>query len=217
MHVSLQQELKNDTSLKVQPRAIDVAMLPALRSVLENNSNSDMSDHDYDELKNKLFRVLPPAIRKWSSDVVEELEQFAREQLSLPPLSKPSRLPSVIFRCTVCARSFRHHQRFRFEEVLFHQHLYKEKPKDDKEYTGEMTLHDKLVMGQRTHPWSIQALRVDVIVSRRVENLIKRMGQNPSRVTYDELRHSTVKVMCGLCRPQVATRMNFEQAVRDSV
>ncbi|KAF8546172.1 hypothetical protein OG21DRAFT_1502041 [Imleria badia] len=214
---TVQQELKRDSSLKIQPRGIDIAMLPAVRSVLESNSNSDMSDHNHDDLKKKLFRVLPPAIKKWSSDAVEELEQFAREELSLPPLSKPSRLLSVIFRCKVCSRNFRRHQRLRFDEVLSHHHLYEEKPEGKSENTGEMALHDTLVMGYHTYHRNIQVLRVDVTVSRRVENLVRRMGQNPSRVTYDELRHSTVKVICGLCRPQVATRMNFEQAVRGSV
>ena len=69
-------------------------------------------------------------------------------------------------------------------------------------------------MGHDTHPRDIQVLRVDVKLSRKVENLIRRMGRNPDRVTYDELRHSTVKVVCGLCPPQA---MDFEYAVRRRV
>ncbi|KAF8557232.1 hypothetical protein OG21DRAFT_1482329 [Imleria badia] len=215
--LSALQELRSDT-LMVQPRLIDIAMSPAVRSVLEGRTISYMSDDDDDDLKKKLFHVLPPAIRKWSSDAVEELEQFAREELNLPRSSKPSRLPSVIFRCQVCFPNFRRHQRFSFEEALSHHHLHKAKSEDDdREHIGEMSFYDKYVMGCRTYPRNIQALRVDVPASRRVDNLVRRMGQNPSRVTHDELRHSTVKAVCGLCRPQVATRMNFEQAFNHCV
>ena len=209
---SIQLELGNDTSLKVQPRGIDIAMLPAVRSMFESHINSEMS---YDNLKKKLFRVLLRAAGKWSSDAVEELEQFAREQLGLSPLSKPSRLPSVIFQCRSCFRGGRRRERLMFDEALSHRHLYKEQRNEEqREDTREMSSYDRFVMMYGTHPRDIQVLRVDVPVSRRVENLIRRMGQNPNRVTYDELRRSTVNVVCGLCRSQAATtRMDFEHAV----
>ncbi|KAG8217806.1 hypothetical protein J3R82DRAFT_5970 [Butyriboletus roseoflavus] len=181
--VSIQQALGGDTSLKVRPSWIDVAMLPAVRSLVESN-NPDMS---YDDLKTKFSRVLPPAIRKWSSNAVEELEQLARKELGLLPLSKPSCLPSIIFRCKVC------HHRFRFDNALSHQHLYKEKRKEPKNIC-EMSPYDKLLIRHDIHPRNTQVLRVDFTVSRRVENLVRRVGQNPSRVTYHELCHSTVKV-----------------------
>lgn len=205
---NIQEELKRDTSIKVQPSWLDIAMLPAVRSVVESNINLDATC-DSDDLKKKFARVLPSAIKKWSSNTVEELEQFARKQLGLPPLSKPSCFPSVIFRCKVC----RH--RFGFDEALSHQHLYKERHAGDRpEINCNMTPYDKLLIHHHVHPRNTQVLRVDVTISRRVENLVRRIGQNPSRITYQELRHSTVKVVCGLCRPDVATRMNFEHAVR---
>jgi hypothetical protein len=186
-------------------------MLPVVPLMFESNINYEMSRNNLKEL----LRVLPRAIRKWSSDAVEELEQFARVQLDLSPLSKPSRLPSVIFRCRSCIRRGR---RLRFDEALSHKHLYKEQRNEDqRKNTREMSSYDESVMRYGKHPWNIQVLRVDVPVSRRVENLIRRMGQNPNRVTYDEVRHSTVKVVCGLCRPRVATRMDFEHAVRRRV
>ena len=177
-------------------------MLPAVPSMFERNINSDMS---LDSLKKKFSRVLPRAIRKWSSDAVEELEQFSREQLGLSPQSKPSRIPYVIFRCRTCARWGPGSQRFRFDEALSHQHLYKEKSKGGpRGGTREMSLYDRFPMGHDTHPRDIQVLRVDVKLSRRVENLIRRMGRNPDRVTY---------VVCGLCPPA----MDFEYAVRRRV
>jgi hypothetical protein len=109
---------------------------------------------------------------------------------------------------------------FRFDDALTHHHLYEEKRGEEQRgNTHTMSPYDKFkfAMGYDTHPRDIQVLRVDVPVSRRVENLIRRMGQSPIRFTYDELRHSTVKAVCGLCRPQVATRMDFEHAVRRSV
>ena len=212
---SVLQELRSDTSLKVRPQGIDLAVLPAVPLMCESNINSDTS---HDDMKKALFRMLPRAIRKWSSDAVEELEQFARNQLGLPPLSKPSRLPSVIFLCKACSRQRSRCPRFGFDEALSHQHLYKEKRQDyQRDNTREMSSYDKFVMGYATHPRDIKVLQVDVTVSRRVENLIRRMGQNPSRVTYDDLRRSAVNVVCGLCSPQDATRMDFEHAVRRSV
>ena len=196
--------------MKVQPRVVDIAMLPPVPSMFESYISSDIS---HDGLK-ELSRVLPRAIRKWSSNAVEELEQFTRGQLDLSPLSKPSRLPSVIFRCRSCFRRGPRGQRLRFDEALCHHHLYEKLSKEDRENTGKMTPYDKFVMRDGTHPRDIHVLRVDVPVSRRVENLIRRMGQNPNSVTYDELRYSTVKVVCGLCRPEVAAGMNFEYAVR---
>ena len=212
---SIQQDL-SDSSLKVQPRGIDIAMLPAVSSMFESNINSGIGP---DNQKKQFLRMLSPAIRKWSSDAVEELEHFAREQLGLPPRSKPSRIPSVIFQCKLCSWRGPRHQRFRFDEALSHHHLYEEKRRRQRGNTCEMTPYDKFksVMGHDTHPRDIRVLRVDVPVSRRVENLITRMGQNPNRVTYDELRHSTVKVVCGLCPPQVEARVDFEHAVRRSV
>ena len=205
---------RHDTSLKVQPRGIDVAMLPPVPSMFESHINSDMG---YDDLKKKLSRVLPRAIRKWSSNAVEELEQLAREQLDLSRLSKPSRLPFVIFQCRSCFRRGPRRQRLRFDEALHHHHLYEELRKEDRENTGKMTFYDKFVMRDGTHPRDIHVLRVDVPISRRVENLIRKIGQNPNMVTYGELRRSTVKVVCGLCRPEVATRMNFGYAVPSQV
>ena len=102
----------------------------------------------------------------------------------------------------------------RFDEALHHHHLYEELRKEDRENTGKMTFYDKFVMRDGTHPRDIHVLQVDVPISRRVENLIRKIGQNPNMVTYGELRRSTVKVVCGLCRPEVATRMNFGYAVR---
>ena len=68
-----------------------------------------------------------------------------------------------------------------------------------------MSLYDRFLMGHDTHPRDIQVLRVDVKLSRKVEDLIRRMGRNPDRVTY---------VVCGLCPPQA---MDFEHAVRRRV
>lgn len=209
---SVRQELERDTSLKVQPLDIDIAMLPAVQSMLESALNSDISQ---DNLEKKLLRVLPRAIRKWSSDAVQELEQVALEQLCLPPSSKPSNLPWVIFRCKARSRSCR--QRLKFDEALSHDHLYREKReeegKDKREKTDEISAYDTFIMGFSLRPRNIQGLQIDVTASRRVENLVRRMGQNPSRVTYDELRRSTVEVVCGLCNPKDSMRMNFEDAV----
>lgn len=208
----IQETLRSDTSLKVRPREIDIANLPAVRSVLESYLNSDVSQ---DGLEKKLPRVLPRAIRKWSSNAVQELEQLAREQLCLPPLSKPSCLSWVIFLCKACSRNCR--QRLMFDEALSHHHLYRATYREDKHTRKEIGEYDKFIMEYPTHPWNIQDLRVDVKVSRRVENLVRRMGQNPSRVTYDELCYSTVEVVCGLCNSQAATRMDFGVAVCRSV
>lgn len=182
---------------------IDIATLPAVRSVVESNINSNMS---HDDLKTKFFRVLHLAMRKWSSNAVEELEQFARKELALPPLLKPSYLPSVIFRCRVC------HRRLRFDKALSHLHLYNTKSKRPKNIRT-MSAYDQYLIGCDIHPRNLQVLRVDITVSRRVENLVRRIGQNPNRITYHKLCHSTVRVICGLCRPEVATSMNFARAV----
>ncbi|KAN0076990.1 hypothetical protein V8E55_010845 [Tylopilus felleus] len=168
---SVRQELERDTSLK---------------SMLESALNSDISQ---DNLEKKLLRVLPRAIRKWSSDAVQELEQ---------------------------ARSRSCRQRLKFDEALSHDHLYREKReeegKDRREKTDEISAYDTFIMGFSLRPRNIQGLQIDVTASRRVENLVRRMGQNPSRVTYDELRRSTVEVVCGLCNPKDSMRMNFEDA-----
>ena len=208
---SIDEELRSDTSLKVRPRGIDIAMLPAVRALLESGVDPTA---DQDGLKKKLLRMLLPAIRKWSSGAVEELELIAREQLDLPPLSKPSHHPCVIFKCKMCSRSVKSQSRLTFDKALSHDHLYTKEREDERGNGVEMSTYDKLVRRYHMRPRNIRVLQVDVTVSRRVENLIRRMGQNPSRVTDDELRRSTVKVVCGLCRPQVATRMDFDDAVR---
>jgi hypothetical protein len=202
--------------MKVQPREIDIVLLPAVELMFKRDIDSDMS---HDNLTKKFSRVLPRAIRKWSSDAVEELEQFARDQLGLSPLSTPSRIPSVIFRCRTCSRQGPCGKRLTFDEALFHHHLYDLKHKGlQRGGTREMSSYDQflteLTHSSRTR--DIKVLRVDVTISRKVENLIRRMGQNPDRVTYNELRHSTIKVLCSLCPPQVAS-MDFEHAVRRSV
>ena len=92
----------------------------------------------------------------------------------------------AFFLCKACSRN--HHLRLRFDEALSHHHVYKDKHEEDEvEETGEMSVYDRLLMWYDTHPRDIQTLRVDVTASRGVENLIERMGQNPSKVTYDEL------------------------------
>ena len=201
-------ELASDPSLKVHPREIDIAMLPAVQSLLESAIDSDMSQED---LKERLLCILPPLIRKWSSEAVQELEQVVREQLRLPLLSQPSLL-WVIFWCEACSQNCR--KRLRFDEALSHHHLYKEKcVEEDKDTREETGAYDKFIMEYSTHPWNIQDLRVDVNASRRVGSLVRSMGHDPSQVTYDELRRSIVEVICGLCNPQDATRMKFEDAV----
>jgi len=204
---------RHDTSLKVQPRWIDIVMTPAARMVLESNINFDTN---VEVLKKKFLRVLPAAIRTWRSDAVEKLEHLAREQLGLPPRSKPHCLPSVIFRCKVCVReNSKSRGRLRFGKALSHHHLYQDRREEDKRRDNdEMSPFDELVMRCRTYARNIHVLRVDVAASGRVENLIRRIGQNLNRVTYEELCRSTVKVVCGLCRPHVATRLDFEHAVR---
>ena len=211
--LGIHEERRSDTPLKVQPRWIDIVMTPAARLVLE----SDISfDTNVEVLETKFLRVLPPAIRKWNSDAVEKLEQLAREKLGLPPRSKPHCLPSVIFRCKACVREkSKSRQRLVFDNALSHHHLYQDRRKEDqREDTDEMSPFDKLVMRCRTYARNIHVLRVDVAASGRVENLIRRIGQNPNRVTYEELCRSTVKVVCGLCQPHAATRLDFELAVR---
>ncbi|KAI9571240.1 hypothetical protein HD554DRAFT_2169086 [Boletus coccyginus] len=208
------QEHRSDTPLKVQPRWIDIVMAPAARLVSESNINLDTN---IEALQKKFLRVLPAAIRKWSSDAVEKLEQLARDQLGLPPLSKPYCHPSVIFRCKACVRENSKNPRLRFDDALSHHHLYRDRlqvQEEKKEDTDEMTSFDKLVKRCGTYGRNIHVLRVDVAASGRAENLIRRIGQNPSRVTYEGLCRSTVKVVCSLCRPTVATRLDFKDAFK---
>ncbi|KAG9318775.1 hypothetical protein JVU11DRAFT_875 [Chiua virens] len=160
------------------------------------------------DLMTKLRRVLPRATRKWSTNAVEELKKMAREGLDLSPRSKPSTLLPVIFRCRTCR------QRLRFKEALSHKYLYKVKPKSRS--TRRIPPYESLLRGYSTYPRNDQVLRVDVIASRRVENLVGQLGQNllASRVTYDEMIQSTtgIKVVCNLCHPKVATSMDFKDA-----
>ncbi|KAI9571239.1 hypothetical protein HD554DRAFT_152106 [Boletus coccyginus] len=209
VRLGIQGEYKRATSLYADPRWIDIIVLPPVRSVLESNINLDTNLED---LKKKFLRALPSVIKKWSSDAVEALKQLARERMCLPPLSKPYCLPSVIFRCKKCARHSP--PGYTFDEAITHYHLYSWIRREDKRETDEMTPFDKLLMTSRcdTHGRNIHVLRVDVTASGRVENLIRRMGRHPSKVTYEELRRSTVKVVCGLCSTQDATRLNFENA-----
>ena len=214
--MTIQREYRSDASLKVLPEWIDIIMTPATRLVLESNIDLDTN---VGVLKKKFRRVLPDVIRKWSSDAVQKLEQLAREQLGLPPRSKPCCLPSVIFRCKACVREkSKSRRRLRFDDALSHRHLYRDRRKEEKrEATDEMSLSDKLAMRGRIYARNIHVLRVDVAASGRVENLIRVIGQNPSRVTYEGLCRSTIQVVCGLCQPQVATRLDFKHAVRRTV
>jgi len=208
---NIRQELVKDPAVKVKPETVDITMLPVVRSMLESNIHPDVTLDDLklvscmeDDMKKKLFRVVSQGIRKWSSDVVEELESVARERLNLTPLLKPTHLPPAIFCCKRCTH------RLVFDEALSHRHLYKER-RHGKRNTSDMSIHERLLTEYEWKlPRDIDILRIDVRASRRVENLIRRMGKNPNTVTYGELYRSTVKVACSLCRSP--TNMDFETA-----
>ncbi|KAG9318778.1 hypothetical protein JVU11DRAFT_878 [Chiua virens] len=190
-----------DTSSSVRPKDVDVATIPAVRSVIEDHIMSNMSDWD---LKTGLQPVLFNAFKNWSADAVEELKQMARKDLDFPPRSKPSSLLPVIFRCKTC------HQGLRFNDALSHEHLYEVRPKEHS--TCSLRTYERFLRGYSIYPRNTQVLQADVAASRRVENLVRQFGRNPSKVTYEELSPSTRKVVCNLCPPEVATGMIFIEA-----
>ncbi|KAG1757110.1 hypothetical protein EDB19DRAFT_12495 [Suillus lakei] len=192
---------KNDKTIEVFPRAIDICLLPEVRCMIGVESPEVMS---VEAFADALTLRLPLLLIAWDRQATKQLANLVRAQLCININDNPLKLAALMFRCSNCRLHVT------YPSALTHPCLraktfdkpWVQLPMETTALGRTMSpveVYEKAAIETfEMHPWDCNVLEADGY-TKRIHNLFQALGRDPNSTTEDDMKSCPIRVTCKSC------------------
>ncbi|KAI0784929.1 hypothetical protein C8Q75DRAFT_809482 [Abortiporus biennis] len=177
------------------PHYIDWAMMPEIRALIDAPSNVVINEESFNVLKDSWPRLAAA----WVEKANEGLRKLVRNECNIPPdVDVLSLAMGSCFLCRTCNTVRMYPKVFLHKCTTLHQLLPTESYED---LIADMT---------NISPWDLSTVRPEITLMQRV---VLACGQDPTRITVNEMDQLDCRVSCGSCPADVKAIMPWRATI----